>query len=344
MSIKYHVLSIDGGGVRGIVPACFLKELSVRTGKDIHELFDLVIGTSAGGLTAIAIACKFNTDMILDLFKKGSVEIFPHSFMRDISTGNGMFRPKYSRDSLDKLLNKYFGDKLLSESELPICIPSYNLDEATSKIWFSPDAVKSKKFDAKLKDIAGATSAAPTYLPPKEFYDMDGNIHHEIDGGIFLNNPQILALTEIIKNTPDASRDEILLISMGTGNVALKWDVEELKDSGILGWIKGGNIIEAMMDASNDFANIQASIIFPNMYRLQTDLTIELGELDNASAENIQRLINNAEDYIKNNDTTFDKIALLLLENLHEHTLKIHNDNEKVLIADTHLGIFDTTG
>lgn len=330
MAIKYHVLSIDGGGVRGIMPARFLKEIEVRTGKNIHDLFDFVAGTSTGGLIAIAAACQFNADTMLDLYLKGSADIFPHSVMRNISTGEGLFGPKYDRASLDKLLDHYFGDKMLSEAMVPICITSYDLDSAAPKIWSSLDTIAKLSPDAKLKDVAGATSAAPTYFSPKEFYDAAGNIHHAIDGGMFLNNPQVLAMNEIIKHVPGATRDEILLISMGTGNIELKWDIEALKDAGIMGWIKGGKIIDVMMDGNSDFANMQASILYPNLYRLQVDLPKELGEMDNASQENLKKLLGKAEDYIRANDTTFAKIAELLTSN--------HHENDNVLVADAPMG------
>ncbi len=328
MTIKYHVLSIDGGGVRGIIPARILKELETRTGKEIHELFDFVTGTSTGGIIAIAVACKLSSDAMLDLYINNSSNVFPRSIFRDVKTFDGLLAPKYNRQSLDNLLDKYFGEKLLSEVSLSTYITSYDLDTASPKIWSSTDAVSSNASDAKLKDIAGATSAAPTYFALKKFQDMAGNTHNEIDGGIFLNNPPALALDEIIKNVPGAKRDEILLVSIGTGRITQRWDVESLKDAGILGWIKGGQIISAMMDGNSDFASLQASILYPYMYRLQVDLSPELGDMDNSSPENLNSLLNKAEEYIKNNDALFTQIAQELTSKPSEHI-----DNARALVS-----------
>jgi patatin-like phospholipase/acyl hydrolase len=313
MAVKYHVLSVDGGGVRGIIPARFLKELEIRTGKEIHELFDFVVGTSTGGIIVIAAACKLNSDTILDLYLNGGPLIFPYSVLRNIKTGYGLWAPKYDREGLDCILDKHFGDRLLSETDLPICVTSYDLEAAAPKLWSSISAASNKAKDAKLKDIAAATSAAPTYFAPKKFYDMDGNIHHGVDGGIFLNNPQILALDEIIKNVPEAKREEILVVSMGTGNVELNWSVEKLEKAGDIGWVKHGRIIEAMMSSDSDFANLQASILYPNLRRLQVDLPKELSGMDNSSRNNLSNLLQKAEEYIKNNDELFTQIVQKLL-------------------------------
>jgi patatin-like phospholipase/acyl hydrolase len=308
-NIKYCVLSIDGGGVRGIIPARLLKEIEVRTGKQIPDLFDLALGTSTGGLIAIASACDFNSDDMIDLYQNSSAKIFPYSAMRAISTLGGLEGPKYDREALDTLLEEYFGDKLLSEANFPICVTSYNLDTAGPEIWSSQDVKKGLSADAKLKDLAGATSAAPTYFAPKEFQDCNGVVHHAIDGGMFLNNPQILAIGEILKHNPEISREDILVISIGTGNVELKWDVEALKDAGILGWVKGGRIIDVMMDGNTDFSDLTAAIVYQNYHRLQINLPKELGEMDNTSEENLTALLGKAEEYIAQNNCLFDEIA-----------------------------------
>ncbi|MDF3048155.1 MAG: hypothetical protein K0R73_1273 [Candidatus Midichloriaceae bacterium] len=306
---KYCVLSVDGGGVRGIIPARLLKEIELRTGKTIPELFDLALGTSTGGLITIASACNFNSNDMIDLYQNSSAKIFPYSVMRAIATVGGLEGPKYDRDALDTLLEEYFGDTLLSEANFPICITSYNLDTAAPEIWSSEDVIKGFSPDVKLKDLAGATSAAPTYFAPKEFYDSEGVLHHAIDGGMFLNNPQIYAINEVLKHNPGIAREEILVVSIGTGNVELKWDTEALKNAGILGWIKGGKIIDVMMDGNTDFSDLTAAIIYPNYHRLQINLPKELGEMDNTSEENLAALLEKAEEYIAQNSALFDEIA-----------------------------------
>lgn len=328
MAIKYRVLSIDGGGMRGIIPVCFLKELEVRTGKQLYELFDFIVGSSIGGITAIAIANKFNADKLLELFKTQSANVFNSSLIRELCTGGGLFQAKYDRAGLDAILDKYFGNKLLSEVDLPICVTSYDLDEQSPVIWSSLRAKPKTKTDAKLKDIAGATSAATTYLPAKVFYDEAGVLHRSVDGGLFLNNPQMLPYFELSNYDENLSKKDILLISMGAGNVPIGWKVEKLLKAGKLGWILDGNIIELMMDGNSDFANLVASAFYPNHYRMQIDLPKELGEIDDTSPAQINGLIAQAKKYINENSDMFDEIAKQLVAN--------HNESEMLVSSMQH--------
>lgn len=323
---KYKALSIDGGGVRGIIPVLFLHKISELTGKPIHKLFDFIAGTSIGGITAAGFACGYDTKTMLDLYKNGSAQIFPHSTTRKIETVGGLLAPKYDRAGLDKLLEKHFGDKLLSDADIPICVTSYDLDSANAKVWSSLDAVKGVISDVKMKDIAAATSAAPTFFAAAEFSDLSGQVHHEVDGGIFLNSPQVLALDEILKNDPDVTREDILLISMGTGKSKKQWDVDTLKNAGLKDWLKGGQIISLIMDANYDFANMQASIHYPNMYRLQIEIPKELKSMDKSSPKHLKKLMDAANKYIEDNSSKFEEIAKLL-------TFE-HYDAPGVLVSD----------
>lgn len=325
---KYKALSIDGGGVRGIIPVLFLHKISELTGKPIHKLFDFIAGTSIGGITAAGFACEYDTNTMINLYKNGSAQIFPHSTSRKIETAGGFLAPKYDRAGLDKLLDKYFDDKLLSDAKIPICITSYDLDSASAQVWSSLDAVKGVSPDAKMRDVAAATSAAPTFFAAAEFRDLSGKMHHGVDGGIFLNSPQVLALDEIVKNDPNVSRDDILLISMGTGKSPKKWDVGTLKNAGVKDWIKGGKIISLIMDANYDFSNLQASIHYPNMYRLQIEIPKELKSMDKSSPKHLKKLMDAANKYIEENISKFEEIAKLL-------TLD-HHDTHSVLVPDSH--------
>ena len=137
MTKKVRILSIDGGGLRGIVPLLILKEIEKETGKKIHELFDVIVGTSTGGIIACGLTCTkdgvnpfLTIDQLIELYTtKGNV-IFPYSkniFSKVIRGVNSVFNPKFSPKGLDGLLENYFGDMMLSQSLKPIIVSSYDL-------------------------------------------------------------------------------------------------------------------------------------------------------------------------------------------------------------------------
>ena len=316
---KYKVLSIDGGGIRGILAARMLKEIEVRTEKPISHLFDLITGTSTGGLLAIASAMGddfnihplFSADEMIDLYKLNGEKIFYRSFYDTVTSVGGLRKPKYERESMDELLDEYFGDATLADTMVPICLTSYDLNTAAPRFWstFEPYADK-----YKLADIAGATSAAPTYFSPKAIEHVNGEVHYHVDGGVVVNNPQIVALLQMMVHVPSIKKEDIMLVSVGTGSKNASWDIDTLKDGGILDWISGGKLIDLFMDGNNDFADFSASLAIPNRFRLQPEIDSSMSAMDNYDPENIQNLLDVADQYIAKHDAMFDHIAMCLLD------------------------------
>lgn len=207
-----RVLAIDGGGIRGILPASLLAALG-----DVR--FDLVAGTSTGGIIAAAWAASIAMPRVLSLYIDHGHEVFQGSGL-----GGGLASPKYSADFLTSELKAVFGDTLLSQVlGTELLIPSYIIRMATpidtdgdgiiegarSWYWRSWRARQDRAADAFLHDVCRATSAAPTYFPAAE---VNGNLH--VDGGVFDNNPADAALSAAQKLWPG---EEIRLLSLGTG-------------------------------------------------------------------------------------------------------------------------------
>lgn len=223
MEKHLRVLAIHGGGIRGLIPATILENLSKVTGKEIPELFDVIIGTSIGGILAAGYAAParlntkdradvlFNATEVTNLIKNHAEHIFPPSQMR--SFPSTLWEAKYSRESLDYLLEEKFQivhHKLkLKDTLVPVALTSQNAVNDDPQIWFSCGKNYS---NYSIADVAGATSAAPTYFPPK-LIEVESDIHafaenckkyglvavddmcyHKaLDGGLFANAPTMLS-------------------------------------------------------------------------------------------------------------------------------------------------------
>jgi patatin-like phospholipase/acyl hydrolase len=209
------ILSIDGGGVRGLIPATILAELEGRlqrldgAERRLVDYFDLVAGTSAGGLITAMITSPstqdatrplFTAKEVFNFYQKYANKIFPQTkgpfgqLRKNIAALNG---PKYKARGLDRLLNEYFGsDPYLAGALTSVIIPSFDI-KIQQPVFFSSWKAKQEVLDnVPMKLVCGATSAAPTYLPPVQFTLQDTKADppvtrefNMIDGGVAVNNP-----------------------------------------------------------------------------------------------------------------------------------------------------------
>lgn len=264
-SKKIRILSIDGGGIRGVIPARILQAIEEETGKPIFELFDLVIGNSTGGLVALALLtpdeqgkAKYKAHDLVTFYQQQTPIIFYASWKQKIKSGWGLWGPKYDRIRLDQALENIFGSTKLSQTLKPVLAISYSLDRFLPHVWTTHKALSGVHKDYYLKDIAGATSAAPTYFAPKVLQDEVGNILHEIDGGIWANNPEFTAILSLHSMQQAVRSQDVLLVSMGTGifkptkNLRTQ-EVHNLKNAGVIGWLLKAepNLIEMMLGADS---------------------------------------------------------------------------------------------
>jgi patatin-like phospholipase/acyl hydrolase len=320
---KYYMLSIDGGGIRGIIPARILQEIEQRTGQPIYKLFDFITGNSTGGLLALALTTPSNNGVrykakdILGMYQKRGKGIFPYSIWRNIKTGNGLWGAKYDRSNLDALLEELFDNEVLSNALTPVLVLSYSIKNSDAHLWNSDIAKTDIKRDFYLKDVASATSAAPTYFEPKKLQNVKRTKScYEADGGIFANNPAIIAITDVRTRHPNINKKNLNLISIGTGKVALR-EPSELSNAGIFGWVMQAKLIDVMMATNCELSEWQSSVL-SNSIRIQIELEQELGAMDNVSKENINKLLTVAENYININTDKIDKICNDLLKNLNK--------------------------
>tara|TARA_R110002050_G_scaffold20348_1_gene57656 strand:- start:45735 stop:46727 length:993 start_codon:yes stop_codon:yes gene_type:complete len=194
----FKILTIDGGGVKGLYSSTILEHLEEKHDGNISDYFDMICGTSTGGLIALALSLKIPTKEISDIYLQNGGEIFPKR-NKIVNMYNQIFgKGKFSDKALKKVLVEIFGDRKLAESNNLLCIPSYSVTEARPWVfkYDHKEGDLSRDNKAKYVDVALATSAAPTYFPMAEIDYYDNK--QFIDGGVWANDPTLVGLIEAL--------------------------------------------------------------------------------------------------------------------------------------------------
>ncbi len=322
------ILSIDGGGIRGLIPAIVLKEIkdNIDNDKEIYEIFDLIAGTSTGGIIALGLTAPQIDDKtkaantvkdLIDLYENNGSKIFPKwKFFNFLKTIIQVFEQKYSAKSLEKNLERLLKNTTIEDALTNILVPTYDIERRTPhffKKWPLNTLKNVENF--YMKDVARATSAAPTFFKPAKISPLsDGRKFSLVDGGVFANNPALCALIEAKKIYPNA--EKYVIVSLGTGSVNRKYYYNKVKKWGFASWISPGNgvpLLSIMMDGQSDSANHQLKRL-PGVefYRFDTELINTNDELDDASQQNIIALKNLALLIIKYNKNKIVKLAKIL--------------------------------
>jgi patatin-like phospholipase/acyl hydrolase len=314
------VLSIDGGGVRGIIAARIIHEIEIRTNKPISELFDIITGTSTGGLVAATLVKpdpngkpQYTAKDLVNFYLNDAQKIFSPSLMRKFYTGFGLWGAKYDRSTYDAILLQTFGNTLLSKTLCPLFIPIFSIDNDKPFIASSYFAKQSSRNDFYLKDIAAATSAAPTYFAPVTFKSInDSTSYIGADGGIYANNSELIGITGVYIMHPGLELQNIVLLSIGTGDTPEQ--NTDTGNDGDIGWLKNKDIIDDMIDAESILAEtaITAMLKHNNYFRFQVSLPENLSAMDNSSSENLTALLNASESFISQNSEQIDELCSLL--------------------------------
>lgn len=203
------ILSIDGGGIKGVFPASFLSYIEDHIEGNISEYFDLVVGTSTGGIIALGLGMGLTAKDILSFYEEQSEKIFKgNRFLKYLRKWGFS---KYDREPLKQALEDVFGDHKLGESKTRLVIPSFNLESGEVYIYKTAHCERFKNdYKEKIVNVALATSAAPTYFP----VHTSSNGVPLVDGGIWANNPMGMAAVEAI-GTLDWSKNEVKMLSIG---------------------------------------------------------------------------------------------------------------------------------
>ncbi len=250
------ILSIDGGGIKGVFPASFLSTIEDSLGKRVSDHFDLIVGTSTGGIIALGLGLGFSAQEILDFYER---------FGPDIFKGNGVVRflrsicwSKYSSNKLRESLEEKFGDRKLGESKNRLVIPALNLETGEVHVYKTSHNERLKRdYKEKAVTVAMATSAAPTYFPT--FRSPFGA--PLVDGGLWANNPVGAAVVEAI-GVLDWPRDELQVLSIGCTHEAMDIKLARNMPMGKLYW--GPNVIKLFMSSQSSASIGTAQLLAGN--------------------------------------------------------------------------------
>jgi uncharacterized protein len=298
-----RVLAIDGGGIRGLIPALVLTELERRAGRRVFELFDLIAGTSTGGILACALCAPdpLPASEVVKLYVDEGPNIFSRSLFQRIRSADGLLDEKYDDAALDSALVRFLADKSLSATKPNLIVPAYDTALPGPYFFKTTDAQASAADDFPLSVVARATSAAPTYFEPVESGEKA-----LVDGGVFAANPAMCALAEALNTV---SPKDVVLVSLGTGERTHTRDFDEIKDWGVVSWARP--ILDVVFDGASDAVNYQLKRALPadRYWRFQVELTMASDHLDDATEDNLAKLRGHAEELIASRSADLDLVV-----------------------------------
>lgn len=323
------ILSLKGGGIRGVVQAYALSKLEEITGKKIWELFDLIGGTSTGGILAILLATgKYTAAEAGELYTKHGKDIFSKNPWHTVKSTGGMTDEKYSNKPLLTFLHDKLGaETVMNELLVPTMV--FTSDTYTRQ----PVIIKSWKGDTtRLWHACQQTSAAPTFFecaPAKIDHGISKHILQwglmqvpnentgRIDGGVYANDPSTGILAEGLKIFKDDlinSADEFIMVSMGNGLHTRPIHYGDCKDWGLLGWAP--KLPNILLNEPNRYHNHNTRVFVEALggifFDFEGDLNIANDDMDDASARNIMALKKEAE--LIYDVPEFDEMAAQLVQ------------------------------
>jgi uncharacterized protein len=312
-----RVLSIDGGGIRGLIPALVLADVERRTGRPVSALFDLVAGTSTGAILACALARpgddgrpRYRAEDLIALYESEGPQIFDRSLLERITSVEGVLDEKYPAGGLERALDGYFGRTRLSEALVPLLLTAYEIEGRFAFFFRSERARTDPTYDFTLAEAAHASSAAPTYFEPVRVTDAAGDRTYAlIDGGVFATAPAGCALAELGEDAPDRLT---VLASLGTGEATRPIPYEQARDWGQLGWARP--VIDVLLSGQPEVTDFQLSRLLGDRYvRLQTRLDTASDDLDDASPDNLRALRAEGERLVRERAADIDALCARLV-------------------------------
>lgn len=310
-----RILSIDGGGIRGILPGQVLVELerilqlnTQDPNARIADYFDLVAGTSTGGILTCLYLCpenpqslrpRFTAKQAVDLYLERGDEIFNVSIWKRIQSAGGLSDEKFDAKELERALRDYGGNVRLSQLLKPCLITSYNIEKRYPHFFTQHDAIKKPSYDFYVRDVARATSAAPTFFEAARVTSVTGTAYPLVDGGLVANNPALCAYAEarsmrFPKRSNSPTLKDMAILSLGTGEIKKPYPYEQAKDWGLVGWVRP--IIDILMTANSDTVQYELAQMFDAVgrsaqyVRVIPTLHNASPDMDNASSANLRAL------------------------------------------------------
>jgi patatin-like phospholipase/acyl hydrolase len=307
---------LDGGGIRGLYGATLLAliEKEITNGEPIAKFFDMIAGTSTGGIMALGLGVEISSEKIEKLYREDGQYIFHQhwiwKYIPKIKFLKHLNGPLYDHKVLEKILYREFQDKILGDSVTRLIIPAFmspKTEIAVFKTDHHPDYKKDYK--SKVWEVARATSAAPTYLNGHSYDDVIF-----LDGGVWANNPIMVAVVDAL-SAYDIARDQIEILSIGTGNLPFEIPLKEAR-GGLFSWKE---VIKAAMFLTTDNAHAQAALLLgpDKILRLEPENEAAGIDLDDWKAS-IQTLAPMAHSHFKNQRENITKFFYNKVEGRHK--------------------------
>ena len=311
MAIKKVILSIDGGGIRGIIPGQILlhteKLLQEITGDDdrrIADHFDLIAGTSTGGILSCAYLMPgqdgrplYKAPEVVNIYFERGQEIFTNTLMHRIKSLGGVLDEKYNSEGLENALADYFGNTKLSELLKPTLITAYDIRRRRTKFFTQHDA-HNPASDFYVRDVTRATASAPGYFQVARVQAMDKKYYPLIDGGVFANNPAMCAYAEVRKaskrDNENVGAAEMAMLSLGTGYACKSHKHKDAEHWGLAEWMVP--LVDIMMSGVSETVDYELCQLFdttgkPEQYvRINGELKNQDDSMDNVDPENFKAL------------------------------------------------------
>lgn len=312
-----RILAIDGGGIRGLIPAMVLERLEALTGRPVCDLFDLVAGTSTGGILACGLVApaadgsggpRHSAAAMAQLYRQEGPAIFRRPLWHRVSSVEGLLEEKHDEAAIEDALERYLGGAMLGDVVAPLLVTSYDL-EAREPFFFKSWRVDEPGREARLVDVARATSAAPTYFEPLLWEPPDGSPRRSlVDGGVFANNPAMCAYAEAARIAPG---EPVVMLSVGTGELVEPIRHEDAAGWGLVNWVRP--VLDVVFDGVADTVGYQLEQLLEpaDRLRLQIQLPRDVG-LDDASAEALGLLAAEANRLLEREGPALEAFAARL--------------------------------
>jgi uncharacterized protein len=344
---RFRILSVDGGGLRGLVPALLLLDLEQRIEaitkrrRPLSDYFHLFAGTSTGGLISLGLTARhpddkerpsMDAERLVSLYRDRGPKIFPPRF-RFLRKARGFVVPKFSNRALERAVNEEIGTSPLSTALRDLVITAYDMTLHRPHFFKRWTADDEGPKPPTMADAAMATAAAPTYLPP---WELNGSAL--VDGGVFAANPTIAAIAEALKRQTDEPADlaphELFVVSLGTGFYEATYTPSRIRTWGAIAWIRPRGsepaLMRAMLDGQTASADHWAHMILnhrkgevpparadigrgPRYFRIESGLAVDF-EMDDARRKTLDGLEDAAALLIKKRGDDLQEIAERLAE------------------------------
>lgn len=319
--MPFRILAIDGGGIRGLLPATVLTELERLTGRRVHELFDLVVGTSTGAVLALGLMTpgpggspRYTAEELRALYLDEGPNIFSRSPFYRLRSIEGVANAKYPASSIEEVMERYFGEARLADALGDVLVTSYETELRAPFLLRSRRARDREDSDFAVRDVARAATAAPTFFPPARVTGADGGSWSLIDGGVYANNPAMVGVVEATANY-DAS--DVLSLSLGTGILTRPLPYRRIRSWGLLRWARP--LVNIVFDAGTSTVDFQATALarttsdVAEHLRLDVPLVTVSDDIDDASPDNLRALVDLADRLVSERSAELERVAETLV-------------------------------